>query len=277
MDLDYKTLKLRTIKVDKIQVGPEWWTGNFFPAWRIISWARIYFPISGEGIVTNRGKTYILKPGMMLLIPPFADATVRCPEKLCKYWTHFNAQLPGTLTDIFFLYGQCIQIDTTGKYDYYSAIFDRLINIEKQQEKHQIDLYEFEANLRLLITPFLRVLTENPVKEVLPKAIELLQYIGENYNKKMTLNELAEVACMHPNYLCNCFRKRMNMTVFEYIDRVRQQHAVEYLRFGKMMISEIAEKTGYSSLQAFSKNFRKVYGVSPRNYGTLENVSGQVK
>ena len=97
------------------------------------------------------------------------------------------------------------------------------------------------------------------------------QYIEENYSKKLTLNMLAEVACMHPNYLCNCFRKRMNMTVFEYIDRVRLHHALEYLRQGKMTISEIAERTGYSSLQAFSKNFRKVYTVSPRNYGSMEN------
>ena len=104
------------------------------------------------------------------------------------------------------------------------------------------------------------------MKEVLPKAIELLQYIGKNYNRKMSLNELAEIACMHPNYLCNAFRKRMNMTVFEYIDRIRLHHAVEYLRKGKMTISEIAEETGYSSLQTFSRNFRKAYGISPKNY-----------
>ena len=266
MDLDYNGLTLKTIKVSKIHVGTEWRTENFVPAWRIISWTRIYFPVSGEGWVINEGEKYILKPGMMLLVPPFANAKVCCPEKLCKYWTHFNANLPGTQTDIFFQYGKCIEISTRENYDYYVSLFDHLIRIENQKEKHAIDLYEYDAYLRLLITPFLRILTESPAKSVLPKAVELIQYIGENYNKKMTLQELAEVACMHPNYLCNNFRKRMNMTVFEYIDRVRLHHAVEYLRQGKMMISEIAERTGYSSLQAFSRNFRKVYGVSPKNY-----------
>ncbi len=271
MDVDYNTLNLKTIKVDRIAAGPEWRTENFAPAWQIISYARIYFPVSGEGIVINEGKTYHLKPGMMLLIPPFANAKVRCPEKLCKFWTHFNALLPGTQTDIFFQYGECIELDTAEKNEYYTFLFEHLIKIEKQLQKNPIDHYEYDAYLRLLIAPFLRILTESPVKPALPKAIELLQYIEENYSKKLTLSTLAEVACMHPNYLCSCFRKRMNMTVFEYIDRVRLHHALEYLRQGKMTISEIAELTGYSSLQAFSKNFRKVYTVSPRNYGSMEN------
>ena len=270
MDFDYSKLTLTTLKVDRIQVGPEWRTERFFPAWRVIPWSRIYFPVSGEGVVLNDGEEYLLRPGVMLLVPPFADAKVRCPERLCKYWTHFNAQLPGTQTDIFFQYGKCIEIDTSRQHEYYTLLFDRLIDIEKRPEKNQIDHFEYDAHLRLLIAPFLRILTSAPMKEVLPKAIELLQHIGENYNKKMTLNELAEIACMHPNYLCNAFRKRMNMTVFEYIDRIRLLHAIEYLRKGKMTISEIAEETGYSSLQAFSKNFRKIYGVSPRNYGSQE-------
>ena len=37
-----------------------------------------------------------------------------------------------------------------------------------------------------------------------------------------------------------------------------------------MTISEIAEKTGFSSIQTFSKNFRKIYGVSPRSYIKME-------
>ena len=37
-----------------------------------------------------------------------------------------------------------------------------------------------------------------------------------------------------------------------------------------MTISEIAEKTGYSSVQAFSKSFKKIYSVSPRNYNAME-------
>lgn len=271
MDFDYNTLTLKTIKVDRIAVGPEWRTEKFCPAWRIISYSRIYFPVSGEGMVTNKGKTYLLKPGMMMLVPPFANASVCCPQKLCKYWTHFNALLPGTQTDIFFRYGECIEIDTSEKNDYYISLFEHLIKIENQPKKHPIDHFEYNSYLRLLLAPFLRFLPESPMESALPKAIELLQYIEENYSKKLTLNMLAEVACMHPNYLCNCFRKRMNMTVFEYIDRVRLHHALEYLRQGKMTISEIAERTGYSSLQAFSKNFRKVYTVSPRNYGSMEN------
>ena len=273
MDLDYHSLILKTIKVHRIQVGPEWRTENFDGVSRYIPWSRIYFPVSGEGIVTDGDRKYILKPGMMLLIPPFSRSTVCCQKKLCKYWTHFNALLPGTSMDIFFRDGKCIETDVRDRMDYFTLLFDSLIRIEQLHEKSLIDYYEYDSYFRLLLAPFLRVLTESPAKSELPKAIELLRYIEINYSRKITLDELAKTACMHPNYLSTSFHRRMNMTLFEYIDRVRLHHALEYFRLGNMSISEIAERTGYSSLQAFSKNFRKVYGVSPRQYRTMEKNS----
>lgn len=270
MELDYNNLTLKTIKVHRILVGPEWRTENFPQPCRIISWSRIYFPVSGEGVVTDGDRQYILKPGMMLLVPPFSNVRVCCPERLCKYWTHFNAFLPGTQTDIFFQYGKCIEIDVREQQEYYSLLFERLIKIESQESRSAIDCYEYDSFLRLLIAPFLRAVAEMPVKTVLPRAIELLQYIEENYNKKMTLDELAKVAGMHPNYLSTNFHRNMKIKVFEYIERVRLHHAIEYFRQGKMTISEIAEKTGYSSVQAFSKSFKKIYSVSPRNYNAME-------
>ena len=71
MDFNFNDLNLRTAKVDRIQVGPEWRTENFFPAWRNISYSRIYYPVSGEGLVTEGKHRYVLKQGMMLLILTF--------------------------------------------------------------------------------------------------------------------------------------------------------------------------------------------------------------
>ena len=270
MDFDFNALNLRTFKVDRIRVGPEWRTENFFPAWRNISYSRIYYPISGGGLVTEGAHRYVHKPGMMLLIPPFANVQVSCRRELCKYWMHFNALLPDTQTDIFFQYGRCIEIDTSTRNDYFSMLFDRLIKIECLDQPSQIDNYEYDALLRLLIAPFLRVVTEAEEQSAMPRAVELLQYIDRNYGKKLTLSELAAVACMHPNYLCTSFHRKMHMSLFDYINRVRLQHALEYFRQGKMTISEIAERTGFFSIQTFSKNFRKIYGVPPRRYIKME-------
>ena len=266
MDFDCSELTLRTLKVDKIRVGPEWRTENFSPAWRVISHSRIYFPISGEGIVTEGEKQQILKPGVMMLVPPFANVTVSCPRELCKYWIHFNALFPNTQTDVFFTCGHCIKINTADQTDYYTFLFDRLLKIENLDSPLQIDRYEYDACLRLLLIPFLRILMDSPIKSVMPKTIELLQYIDRHYHRKITLNELASVACMHPNYLCSSFHKRMGMTIFEYINKVRMQHVLEFCRSGDMTFGEIAEKTGFSSIQSFSKSFRKNFGFSPRQY-----------
>ena len=265
MKLDDEKLDLHVFTVDHVTVGPEWKTGLFPPVSRVIPYTRIYLPVAGEGRVECYGKQYTVQPGKILLIPPFADARVHCENFLEKYWLHCNVMLPETRSDVFFLYGDCIELDISDQLDYCKRLFEILLHY-KEREVRNISLHHFEVRcaLRMLLLGFFHVLSENIQSGPKHEKLRLLQYINKNLHKKITLSELSKVACLHPNYLCSSFHKRMGMTLFDYINKVRMQHALEFFRSGGMTVSEVAEKTGYSSIQAFSKKFRKYFGVSPR-------------
>ena len=59
------------------------------------------------------------------------------------------------------------------------------------------------------------------------------------------------------------------MSPIAYLDSLRMQYAMEELCHGKLRISEIAEKAGSNSLQAFSRKFTKFLGISPRDYSNI--------
>lgn len=58
----------------------------------------------------------------------------------------------------------------------------------------------------------------------------------------------------------------MNMTPIEFLNSYRLKKAAEMLQEGNLSLSEISDKTGFSSYSYFSKSFKKHFGVSPKKY-----------
>ena len=267
MKLDYEKLDLHVFTVDHVTVGPEWKTGLFPPVSRVIPYTRIYLPVAGEGRVECYGKQYTVQPGKILLIPPFADARVHCGNFLEKYWLHCNVMLPETRSDVFFLYGDCIELDISDQLDYCKRLFEILLHY-KEREVRNISLHHFEVRcaLRMLLLGFFHVLSENIQSGPKHEKLRLLQYINKNLHKKITLSELSKVACLHPNYLCSSFHKEMRMPLFEYIHKCRLYYAMELLLWDRLPIGEAAEKAGYTDSHLLYMHFKKYFGISPRTF-----------
>lgn len=91
-------------------------------------------------------------------------------------------------------------------------------------------------------------------------------YIDENLDKRLSLQEVAAVFNFNPNYLSQLFSKYSGEGFVEYITSARVNAAREMLLQGELRIYEIAEKLGFESSFYFSKVFKKVEGMSPRDY-----------
>jgi len=97
-------------------------------------------------------------------------------------------------------------------------------------------------------------------------------YIRKNLGKHLSLPEVAAVFNFSPNYLSQLFTKYAGTGFVEYITGERINAAREMLARGDGPVFEIAEKLGFESAFYFSKVFKKVEGVSPREYRkTLNN------
>ncbi len=101
-------------------------------------------------------------------------------------------------------------------------------------------------------------------KDKLITAIQ--EYIDENLNGKLQLNEVAEVFGLSPAYLSVLFKRNTETGFSEYVYTKKIDRAKEMLLSGDMKIYEVADALGFESAYYFSKVFKKVDGHSPREY-----------
>lgn len=104
------------------------------------------------------------------------------------------------------------------------------------------------------------------MEEQNPGIVRTIQFMDQNLNKKLTLNEIADEAGYSPSYLTTIFRKNTGYSPLSYFSHLKISKACEYLDFSKFKIKEISFMLGYSDPYYFSKDFQKKIGMSPRNY-----------
>ena len=98
-------------------------------------------------------------------------------------------------------------------------------------------------------------------------------YMNANFSKNISLDDIAEYLNMSKFYISRIFRTETGMTPFEYLNDYRMRIALQLLREGRLYISEIAVKTGFSDRKYFSKVFKKFYGEPPSKYHVHKSVS----
>lgn len=95
--------------------------------------------------------------------------------------------------------------------------------------------------------------------------LQLLDYIKENYNKDIGLNELADMVNMNPAYLSVLFKDEVGMSYIKYLTRLRMDHARELLLNGHKVM-EVSELVGYNDYHYFCSIFKKNTGQKPNEF-----------
>lgn len=99
------------------------------------------------------------------------------------------------------------------------------------------------------------------------------RYIHEHYTEKLTLSDISEHLGISSGHLSSTFSRYMNRTVSDYIAEVKIEHAKELIAQGQYLIYEIADQLGFENAYYFSKVFKKITGMSPKNYECLHKLN----
>lgn len=94
---------------------------------------------------------------------------------------------------------------------------------------------------------------------------KILSYIEENYQNKITLNDIAGHIHLCESECTRLFKRHMNTTLFAFLQEYRIERSLEFLQAGEP-ISDVALNTGFSDPNYYSKVFAKIKGCSPREY-----------
>ena len=98
---------------------------------------------------------------------------------------------------------------------------------------------------------------------------QIREYMDENFQNPITLDELAQMAHFSPVYLNSIFRKRYGISLHKYLSSLRIRESVRLLKAG-VSPGETAQKVGFSDQRYFSRFFRKFKGVAPSQYQRTE-------
>lgn len=210
----------------------------------------IHFVENGTGIFEINKNTYKIEKGDLFVIPPLVQTYYEADQNnpWLYTWIGFETDiiLPKSFSHPVI---KCKEAE---------EIFDEM-KLCKNYDNGK------SAFLTCCIWKLLTALYEQDTKTILP--IDLaLSYIHSEYNKNLTVQEIADKINLERSYFSRQFKNQTGMSPVAYIQRYRLKRAAELMRLTNAKPSVAAYSVGYDDIFYFSKIFKRQFGVSPREY-----------
>lgn len=95
---------------------------------------------------------------------------------------------------------------------------------------------------------------------------DVISYIDFHYAEDLGLAFFADMLNLTKNYLSSLFKKETGLTLTDYIHQVRVRQAITLINSTSLPISTIATACGYNDINYFIRIFKKIFGISPKQY-----------
>jgi AraC-like DNA-binding protein len=100
----------------------------------------------------------------------------------------------------------------------------------------------------------------------------VFEYVMNNYQKNITLEDISSISNMTKNAFCRYFRVRTNKSFFQFLIEIRIEHAGKLLsKKNEFSVLEIAELCGFNNISNFNRKFKEIKKISPLQYRKLNS------
>jgi len=243
----------------------------------------LLYGIAGEVIVMLSEKQYILRAGDILFINPKELHSYKPQTKPVEYHAavfdlsmfkfkeeHFIEQRFTTPIENGSYQFPRLLTPKHPKYDIIQPIVHNLFN-EHIHSKSMIFADLTTLFCSLLVHNLLEPVSDADAYKKSENIKTCIKYMDANYAKKITLNELAELVHMSPNYFCSYFKKQTGISLFTQLNYIRIKKASKLLRNSEASISDIAESCGFDNVSFFIRKFKETKGCTPSVYRRQKN------
>lgn len=124
-------------------------------------------------------------------------------------------------------------------------------------------LYRLEVTNRAESLNFLNHSTRT---EILKRLSIAKDFINSNYNKNISLNDIALAACLSVNHLLRTFKQAYQVSPHQFLTQVRLQQAKYYLKNTDYQVSEIVDIVGFECQSSFTRLFKNSFQITPKQY-----------
>lgn len=133
----------------------------------------------------------------------------------------------------------------------------------------------YECFIKGALFNILGILYRNSEKYILPYSSKkqdltkirlALQFISENYNKSISIDDLASITGYNKYYLMHFFKNVTDLTITQYINMIRLDKAAQLLLNSNLSITDISIQVGFNNISYFIKQFTKRYNKTPKKF-----------
>lgn len=242
----------------------------------------IYYLMEGERYYFIDNQTFYVKKGSMV----FINRSQIHKTTAANTFYHDRVLIHFSEEEIEPLFGLMSNIDIDTFFSKYFGVLDLneagqkyieglLLEVMEEMKKRHTS-YEFLIKSKLAELLIFAIRCKNgenktfeveTVKTEKHKKIhEIAEYISENSDKKISLDELSKHFFVSKCYLSRIYKEVTGFTVNEYINIVRIKKAQSLLENTDYSITEISEMVGYDSITYFEKVFKTYIEKSPLKY-----------
>lgn len=228
---------------------------------------KFLLPVSGEAEIIVNGHTYLLEAGNMYLMPAGVKQSYYhiSDDFITKYWCHFSAKV-GNMNLFDVIHPKfCVRVANNSEI---TSLFKKLIHLTNQSESlHSV--VAVKGVMLEIISCYLRydsLMSSSGSGETETDFQDVLKYIEKNLASKLTIEELADVMHLHPNYFIRAFKSFFGVSPIRFINNMRMDKAKQLLSEDEMSVSQIAKFVGIDDIFYFSRQFKKYNGYTPTEY-----------
>ena len=232
----------------------------------------LFYVLSGEGFFMKDDEKIGIKQGDLMVINP---GTQHCEYSSSENPLEFFVF---AFTDIYFDRddgeAECILINRENErqsMDEVDALFKKIYRELCEEREYYLNVIRNCLEQLIIAIARKEGIRLKRTHNNVPQSVAIcMQYIEENSDKKITLDELSSVACINKYTLIKQFKKELGQTPLAYVSDVKIKKAIEMLYFGEASVEEIAEKLGFINISHFYQTFKRVTGRTPMAYSKAD-------
>lgn len=245
---------------------------------------RLFYVKQGRAVMHLEREDIVLSPGHMYLLPSYTPHAYECDPGFEFYYL-FVYQSKG-VSGVFDTYDFPYEVQANEAaqllFENYCTLYPQLALPSRNAEaflNHQAyrdyakAFVEMQWHERLQLHGLAEILVSYFVKHAIQKhiasderIIRVLDFINDNISRAISVDDLADRACLTKSYLIRMFRENLGMTPLQYVIRKKIQHAQSLLLGSEISIRQVSRAIGISDVSYFIRIFKKNIGFTPQEY-----------
>lgn len=239
---------------------PTWSLNNVMHGSHILALVQ-----AGGGQAQVNQLSFALEPGCAVYLAPGEVLSVSSPAGLDAYWIYFDvyARQPG---------GQ-VPLARLPWPNYFAPVpeTDLWLSLARRVEAYWV--HPAPESAFMCQAAFLEILANlctrsreqalQPRRPVFETAEQAKRWLEARITEAVTLDELTKHVAVSKYHLVHAFRQVFGVPPLQYHRKLRLEHARRLLRLRHLSVSEVAERVGYHSTTAFTRAYKREFGITP--------------